>query len=115
TLHKAGVQVAHPKGGFYCFPNFDPLRAKLAKRRIGTSETLCERLLEETGVAMLPGTVFGRPATELSARIAFVDFDGAAALKAAEDLEPEALPDQAFLQAHCGPVVEAMSRLANWL
>lgn len=114
-LHNAGAQAAHPKGGFYCFPNFDPLRAALAKRRIGTSEKLCTRLLDETGVAMLPGTVFGRPATELSARIAFVDFDGAAALQAAEELEPEALPDRAFLEEHCAPVVEAMARLADWL
>ena len=47
-----------------------------------------EKLLEETGVAILPGSAFGRPETELTARMAYVDFDGAKMLTALQKLEP---------------------------
>jgi aspartate aminotransferase len=32
--------------------------------------------MEETGVALLPGSAFGMPADSLTTRLAFVDFDG---------------------------------------
>ncbi|MGB0714182.1 MAG: hypothetical protein ACPGUC_11560 [Gammaproteobacteria bacterium] len=68
-------------------------------------------MLEHTGVAALPGVQFGRPASELSLRIALVDFDGAAAQAAAE---PGEIVDEAFLRSHCGHVVEAVDRIADW-
>ncbi len=43
------------------------------------------RLLEETGVALLPGAAFVRSRAELTARLAYVDFDGASALAASPD------------------------------
>ena len=49
-----------------------------------TSRELCERLLVETGVAILPGHEFGRPAEELTARLAYVNFDGEQALEAVD-------------------------------
>ncbi|CAM2068197.1 Aminotransferase [Sulfidibacter corallicola] len=79
-LHKAGVHVAKPAGGFYLFPDFSPFQDALARRGITTSVQFCEALLQETGVAILPGSAFGRPPNELTARIAYVDFDGAEAL-----------------------------------
>ena len=36
--------------------------------------------MEETGVALLPGSAFGRPEDEFTARLAYVDFDGNEAL-----------------------------------
>ncbi|MGI5862585.1 MAG: pyridoxal phosphate-dependent aminotransferase [Myxococcales bacterium] len=114
-LEKAGAQVAHPHGAFYAFPDFSPLREKLAARGIRDSVELCKRLLEETGVAALPGKDFGRPATELTMRIAFVDFDGARALSAAEHLPKEEPIDDEFLHAHCGNITLAMERLGEWL
>ena len=35
----------------------------------------------DTGVATLPGAVFGRPRAELTLRLSYVNFDGAAALE----------------------------------
>ncbi len=37
---------------------------------------LADALLEESGVAVLPGSDFYMPATSLSCRVAGVDFDG---------------------------------------
>ena len=47
-----------------------------------TSTMLCEHALDRTGVAMLPGAVFGRPSAEMTARLSFVDFEGGLALEA---------------------------------
>jgi len=111
-LSDAGAHVTAPEGGFYLFPAFSAHRARLAARGITTSPALCERLLEETGVATLPGTCFGRPASELSLRLSYVNFDGGAALGA---LEPGAIPDSGFLKRYCGDAVEAAERMAFWV
>jgi aspartate/methionine/tyrosine aminotransferase len=45
------VLVTAPQGAFYFFLNFRPLKM--------TSAAVCERLLEEAGVALVPGSAFG--------------------------------------------------------
>ena len=82
-LSEAKLTVAPPQGAFYVFPDFRPVRATLRSRGIFTNVDLCERLLDETGVATIPGASCGRPPSELTLRMAYVDFDGAQALAAA--------------------------------
>ena len=113
-LGKAGVDVERPKGGFYLFPDFSPLRESLARRGITDSTTLCHRMLDDTGVAFLPGSHFGRPSEELTARMAYVDFDGAKALDAVAALGDDKITD-AFLNEHCDRVMEATRRMCQWL
>ncbi len=81
-LVAGGLDCAAPEGGFYLFPDLTPAAERLRARGIVGGEALCERLLADTGVAILPGGEFGRPAGELTARLAYVDFDGEAALAA---------------------------------
>lgn len=114
-LREAGASVDDPVGGFYLFPDFGPFREGLKARGIATSPELCERILEETGVAILPGADFGRPAGELTARLAYVDFDGARALAAVEVLPQETELDDGFLGIHCDRMLKAMGLLADWL
>ena len=104
-----------PQGAFYLFPDFSPLADRLAARGITSAPQLCARLLDETGVAVLPGSDFGRPLTELTARLAYVNFDGAQALAAAEVLPRDAPLDDAFLRQCCGNTLAAMERLAEWV
>lgn len=114
-LQAAGLTVARPAGGFYLFPDATPLLGQLAARGITDSESLCQRLLEETGVALLPGSVFGRPPEELTARIAFVDFDGVRALAAAEQVATGVELDGEFLQMWCGRMRTAVDLFCRWL
>jgi len=110
TLTAAGA-VLHPaSGGFYLFPRFENLRGNLLARGIDNGVSFCERLLEETGVAVLPGNNFGRPTSELSARLAYVDFDGGVALERATE-EPV---DETFVKRHCDRVTTAIERMADW-
>ncbi len=113
-LTEAGLLVAAPEGAFYLFIDFEPFRAVLGERGITDSRTLCERLLEETGVAALPGADFGRSPEELTIRIAYVDFDGARALAAAENLPKDTELDGDFVVRYAGDLVKAIENITEW-
>jgi aspartate aminotransferase len=114
-LGKAGISVPRPQGAFYLFADFSRKRKRLAQRGITTAAELCSALLEDTGVAILPGSDFGRPQEELTARLAYVDFDGARALAAAERESPRGRLGEKFLRAYTPGVVESMDRIADWI
>lgn len=80
-LESVGIKVPRAEGGFYLFPDFSPFSKQLAKRSVINSNDLCEYLLERTGLACLPGSVFGCPASVLALRLAYVDFDGVKAMQ----------------------------------
>jgi aspartate aminotransferase len=109
-LSQAGAVLSPANGGFYLFPRFENRRASLTARGIEDGPTFCERLLDETSVAVLPGNNFGRPTRELSLRMAIVDFDGANALRQAAEHDI----DETFIKTHCNRVTTAVDRMAEW-
>lgn len=108
------VEVPMPHGAFYLFPDFGVYRDGLAARGILNSVELCNSLLEETGVALLPGYEFGRDLSELTARIALVDFNGEEALRAASDIYANKDIDTHFVHTYTPRIAEAFTRLAEW-
>ena len=64
---------------------------------------------------MLPGVDFGRPASELTARLSYVDFDGARALAAAEFSTHDQPLNEDFVMEYCPHVVQAVDRICAWL
>jgi aspartate aminotransferase len=114
-LKNEGIFNYEPEGGFYLFPDFSPLRDKLFSRGIVSSLGLCESILQDTGVAMLPGSAFGRPEFELSARIAYVDFDGEAAMTAAEAIIKEDDITDEFIEKYCGSTIKAIQLICDWI
>ena len=57
-----GVTCMEPQGAFYCFPSFaGVLGREIAGRRPADTLELCEVLLEEVKVAIVPGEAFGAP------------------------------------------------------
>lgn len=115
TLVASGVFCVPPAGAFYLFPDFSPHREALAARGIHTSQQLCERILDDTGVAMLPGSWFGRAEDELTLRLALVDFDGARALEEIKRVPAGGKVSEAWLADVCTDVVEAIRRVVAWL
>lgn len=114
-LTDGGVNVAMPDGAFYLFPDFGAYSQQLNERSIATSEELAAALVEQAGVALLPGIAFERPPNEFTARMSLVDFDGARALAAGEAIPlHEPLPDD-FVSTYAPDVVEAMQRVVSWL
>ena len=112
TLVDAGCRLPRLDGAFYLFPDFTPFQEKLTARGVTGSATLSERLLQDTGVATLPGEVFGRPAAEPTLRLSYVNFDGAAALAA---VMAGATADEAFVRRYCPDTLAAVDRMANWV
>lgn len=113
-LKDGNIMVNNPTGGFYLFLDFTSLKENLAKRGINDSKTLCEKLLDDSGVAILPGVDFNRPENELSARLSYVDFDGAKALAASYTIPlHDPLPDD-FLMKYCANVIEASKKITEW-
>ena len=114
-FHKMGIDIPLPHGGFYMFPNFKPFREKLMQHGIFNSFELANRLLEDTGVAVLPGSDFARNRDELTARMAYVDFDGELALQASSNALPENSLNDSFVREYCPKIVKGIERLGNWL
>lgn len=112
-LKAADIHCPTPQGGFYVLPDLQEHAERLASRGIHSSRQLCTRLLEETGVAVLPGCDFGRPEEELTLRAAYVDFDGEKAL-AASAASPGVLGDD-FVNDYCGNIRKALDALCDWV
>ena len=112
VLREAGLEVPEPDGAFYLFPDAGPLRTRLATRQVVDSTAMCTSLLEDAGVASLPGSDFGRPLEELTFRLSLVDFDGARALEAARSIKGEV--DEAFLRQHCARVLAGADAISAW-
>ena len=113
-LRQAGVRVHLPDGGFYLYADFSPLRERLARRGIEDGPTLCHHLLEQAGVAILPGAVFARSPAELTARIAYVNFDGPRALAASENIPLHHDLPADFTRLRCERVLVGVERIAEW-
>ncbi|CAO5232009.1 pyridoxal phosphate-dependent aminotransferase [Frankia sp. AgKG'84/4] len=67
TMHRMlgetkGVECPLPEGAFYCYPSLGgAIGRELRGRTPTTSAELCQLILEEVGVAIVPGEAFGTP------------------------------------------------------
>ena len=109
-LKESRLDFHSSEGGFYLFIVAEAYREELEKRNIKDGKDLVNALLEETGIAVLPGSDFGREETELSFRLAYVDFDGKQALE-----QYETFPDKSeFIRKCCPAIFEGMKILRNF-
>ncbi|PIN99671.1 aspartate aminotransferase [archaeon CG10_big_fil_rev_8_21_14_0_10_43_11] len=115
TLRNAGVRVHNPQGGFYVFCDFSELNDIIDKKGIFDDVELCESILNKTGVAILPGSDFERSPEELTARLAFVNFDGKRALDAVRNIPQKVPLTTDFLETYCGDTLKAVRRIVSWL
>ena len=75
---------------------------------------MCELLLEETGVAILAGEAFCRPDDDLTARLAYVNFDGTAVLQASREVPPEQELDERFFRQQVPNTLAGVEAIAEW-
>ena len=91
-LKQLDVDMIEPEGGFYLMPDF----TRMLNKKFKSSKDFCKTLLDETGVAVLPGSDFGFPIEKLIFRLSYVDFNGAEFLKVnSSDITEESLPKYA--------------------
>jgi len=109
-LSSVGVICQKPQGGFYMICDFSDVVNKT--HEINNDKTLCQKILNDIGFAMLPGSDFGMEEDKLLSRIAFVDFDGSKALKMISKEKPS--PDN-FLDLTCPKIAKGISLLKDWI
>lgn len=105
------ISTPKPDGAFYIMPNFEFYREKLALKGVKSSAHLCNLLLDECHVAVLPGSDFYLDDSELKVRVASVDYDGAKALKAYMD---GAKLNEDFIAKYCPRLQGAMNSLETY-
>ena len=98
------VLINPPQGAFYLMPEFPNKKYK-------TSTELCETILDEIGVAMLPASDFGFGPKKMLTRLCYIDFDGSEFLKA--PINGKILDDK-IIEKYAPNVVEGVEKLSNW-
>ena len=112
---RAKISVAKPNGGFYFFLDFSNFSEGLKSQGISDSADLCNRILNETGAAILPGVSFGRPKDEFTARMAYVNFDGEKALKYLVNNKIEHQLKHDELKVIAPELLEGVDILCDWV
>ena len=104
NLKSNKVLINPPQGAFYLMPEFPNKKYK-------SSTELCESILDETGVAMLPASDFGFNPKKMLTRLCYIDFDGSEFLKA--NINGKMLNDK-IIEKYAPNVVEGIKKLSNW-
>ena len=98
------ILITPPQGGFYLMPEFKSKKFK-------SSSKLCDDILNETGVAMLPGSDFGFHPKKMLTRLSYTDFDGVEFFKKISDYKSIS---EEMVKNYAPNVVEGTARLSNW-
>ena len=104
NLKSNKVLINKPQGGFYLMPEF-------LNKRFNTSSEMCDNILKETGVALLPGSDFGFDKKRMIARLSFTDFDGEEFMKQSQK---EQEIDKNLILKLAPKVVEGVDKLKKW-
>ena len=72
---------------------------------------MCNNLLKETGIALLPGSVFGFSKKKMTARLSFTDFNGQEFMK---NISQSQKIDQNVLLKYAPKIIEGVEKLKNW-
>jgi aspartate aminotransferase len=104
NLKSNKVLINPPQGAFYLMPEFKNKKYK-------SSSKLCEAILKETGVAMLPGSDFGFKSKKMLTRLSYTDFNGAEFFKNVTNYNSI---NNEMVKKYAPNVVEGVSKLSNW-
>ena len=104
NLKSNNVLINKPQGGFYLLPEF-------INKKFSTSTELCDNILKETGVALLPGSDFGFSETKKLARLSYTDFDG-------ENFMNNTAHNEAIsyekIKKYAPKIIEGTNKLKDW-
>ena len=104
NLKSNKVLINKPQGGFYLMPEF-------LNKVFNSSSEMCDSILNDTGVALLPGSDFGFAQTQMLARLSFTDFDGEKFMSKIEDNQKI---DNDHIAKFSPKVVEGVDKLKRW-
>ena len=104
NLRSKKILINPPQGAFYLMPEFKNQKYK-------NSTKLCEAILKETGVALLPGSDFGFKPKQMLTRLSYTDFNGEEFFKNITNYN--SISDQ-LIEKYAPNIVEGVKKLSNW-
>ena len=104
NLKSNNVLINKPQGGFYLLPEF-------INKKFSTSAELCNNILKETGVALLPGSDFGFSEKRMLVRLSYTDFDGENFMK--NTVHNEEINDD-IIKKYAPKIIEGTNKLKEW-
>ncbi len=104
NLKSNKVLINEPQGGFYLMPEF-------LNNKFKTSSEMCDSILKNTGVALLPGSDFGFNSNKMLARLSFTDFDGQEFMEKIEDNQKI---DDVMINKFAPKIVLGTDKLKKW-
>ena len=105
NLKSNKVIINKPQGGFYLMPEF-------LDKKFKNSKEMCENLLNNTGVVLLPGSDFGIPKDKMIARLSFTDFNGDNFMK---NISNNTNINLDLISKFAPKVVEGTKRIKEWV
>ena len=104
SLKSNKILINKPQGGFYLMPEF-------LNKIFNSSSEMCDSILNDTGVALLPGSDFGFAKTQMLARLSFTDFDGQEFMSKIEDNQKI---DNDLIANFAPKIIEGVDKLKKW-
>ena len=104
NLRSNKVLINSPQGGFYLMPEF-------LNKKFNSSSEMCDNILKDTGVALLPGSDFGFEKSRMLARLSFTDFDGQ---KFMDQIKVGQIIDNNTINEFAPKIIEGVDKLKKW-
>ncbi|MBT4415282.1 MAG: aminotransferase class I/II-fold pyridoxal phosphate-dependent enzyme [Flavobacteriaceae bacterium] len=104
NLRSNKVLINKPQGGFYLMPEF-------LNKKFNSSSEMCDSILNNTGVALLPGSDFGFDQNKMLARLSFTDFDGQ---KFMNKIDINQKIDNDIINEFAPKITEGVDKLKKW-
>ena len=104
NLRSNKILINKPQGGFYLMPEF-------LNKKFNSSSEMCDNILKDTGVALLPGSDFGFDQSRMLARLSFTDFDGQEFMNKIEDNQKI---DNDCIANLAPKIIEGVDKLKKW-
>ena len=104
NLKSNKILINKPQGGFYLMPEF-------LNKKFKSSSEMCDSILNDTGVALLPGSDFGFNKNKMLARLRFTDFNGQEFMNKIEDNQKIENDHIANLAPK---IIEGVDKLKKW-
>ena len=105
NLSSNNIIINKPMGGFYLLPEF-------LNKKFDSSSILCDEILTNLNIALLPGSDFGFDQNRMIVRLSFTDFDGDTFMKNIN--EKTDISDE-LIKLYAPKVVEGVNKLKSWV
>ena len=104
NLKSNKVLINKPQGGFYLMPEF-------LNKKFKSSSEMCNNIIKDTGVALLPGSDFGFDKSKMLVRLSFTDFDGHEFMKQIKNNQEI---ESNHINKFAPKIVEGVEKLKKW-